>query len=80
MMNKRPASTVTAPAAIASRRTCRRSDPATTSISPAAISRPPIMSDEMPLSAGSSAAPALSRMIATPATRMPRVRVRSVTS
>ena len=44
---------------------------------PAAISRPPIMSDEMLLPAGRRAAPTPSSMIAIPATREPRARMRS---
>jgi len=41
------------------------------------MSKAPIMSEDMLLPAGSSAAPMLSRMIATPATRVPRARILS---
>ena len=74
----RPASVVAPPATIANGRTSRRSDPATSSISPAAISSAPIMSDDIRLPAGSRIAPALSRMIAIPATRSARARLRSL--
>src|SRR6185503_7483495 len=76
-MKMRPAAAVTPPAAMANRRTSRRSDPATASISPAATSSAPIMSDEICLPAGSRSAPALSRMIAMPATRSASARLRS---
>ena len=64
MTNSRPASAVTTPAAMMYRLVPCRSDPATISIRPAAISSPPIMSDEIVLPAGSNAAATPIRMIA----------------
>jgi hypothetical protein len=70
--NSSPASAVTPPPAMAKDRASRRSDPATSSIMPAATSSPPIMSEGIVLPAGSSAAAAPNRMIANPATRSAR--------
>src|SRR5437868_6073784 len=76
-MNNSPASVVTPPAAIAKGRSVRRSEPAIDSTRPVATSNAPRMSEEMLLPAGIKAAPIPRKMIARPATAMPRARARA---
>ena len=76
--NSRPASTVTPPAAIARSRASRRSEPAIALDQPGRDEQARRSRRTRRLcSTGRSAAPAPSRMIARPATRIPRARLRS---
>ena len=72
-----PARMVSPPASIARSRVSRRIDPAASSIKPAVSNSKPMTPPDMPFSTGSSAAPALSTIIATPAMLIHRARLSS---